>query len=1155
MPASPQPASPDSHPHVTPNSAYRSETSYRKFASFLNRELIVQGKQPAFIARFSLLDVLKHLNIEQATLKGSAVHQWEGKNAPADIDLQLSLAPTEAGDNMLQELLKFVHSRQTLKHRSDLPVQTRTWFRKASHDMGAAWSRMIVSVGYPRPGASTLDFNFTSSHRIAFDTINASRAIQFDWVARKAAHIDSWHPHIVQWIRQTNLLWFSPDIENGLGRLSYRLSKSSALRLLQPELVQHFCQQADAATLANVYLRVLRNEYPNSVLSASERAALWKPVVEQITEQAPESNPHLQADLLAWSKYGTIENLLQALACPNRQCGVMNALGKALQVSENFKSGINTLLLGHPEFKTHLSACVDKALGAQPVETNTLFALLDQWADIHDMPEHELLELFAPILKHLPGNSDTAASLRANHMLAWLDGDDLGAMKFWMDRIPKTKRSSPSEKALAPLLDSAVQVIRAHGPAGLAQVLPDFSEIRLQKPEWEVLCRALLACKFTAPVVHGNTPELLVGALMQLIARHALVLSTMLPNTRDRLESTSNALPMVGVHHDLMELARQFGEQKIPQILKSVVSGKAGEFKLHLPDMRVNVILSTGIVTFTVDQIKHLVTNRLYASLRPSAEHASVDEVTVLWEDGTLMTAQVTENNPTLKGQLSNLLMRQTPDGLTGLIHTGRALCASAWPGRNFDDHHLFAVGQFNAKQLWQSGDFLEALLTLRHGVICDNSLERTLKIQHEIVDSKPVRCSVQIEDQAGTPDMILHYDANPSTPVPDDFQNAWHCAPSTQRVETRQLQVTPSVGVTQVKTWMPWDAERQAFNGQVEVRGEGPAPFTWNGRIQADGKLLPQGSLTLASKTAAAIVFDADQESMNIPYSLLPIMADLLGERLNGTYPFQARVWSNPDQWPAEGFEGFISNHRVNHHWFSGYLTSTGQAIGILNSNEHMGLADYVSRCGGFQVKPAAGTGRTFPQEPATQARLAVPLAQNRVLIPHGMVRHQYIGKLDHEVHHTCDWIYFEGVGFPVEKMSQENLQVYEAPNQTQYWVGQGFTSKEKKAVHIDVVFNAGDGGFDYQFIRPVNYHTLKHCNEIYRDAQGMSAVWTIVDDRLMLGNVDFPCGLQYHGEIGSQNDFLCFEGRGKLSFKGIDLTAVFHAESASLGQIKGKN
>lgn len=1141
-------------------SSYRSETSYKKFSTFLNRELTIQGKQAHHRVQFSVLELLKNLNIQQAVLKGSAVHHWDQADPLADIDLQLPQPVGSDPDTLLNSLLGFIQSKNVSQPTAGRTLPAKTWFRKVCHDMDGHWTRSLISIGYPQAGTTTLDLNFTQQNRVAYDTLNASKAIQFNWIDRKAALIDSWHPHIVQWMRTSGLLWFNPDIQNGLGRLSYRLSKDPTLHLLQPGLAQHFCEQAEPDTLANVYLRVLRREYRNTLLSRQNQAALWRPVIDGVVEQQAD-NPQLLADLLAWSKYGSVNALLEALDCESRQDLLFDALAKALQVSNNFKTGIAAQLQGKPEFKVQLSAVIDKALGAELVPGQRLFQLLDQWPVIQELPEHELQLLLGPCLEHLANSGSEAIQTRARNVQGWIENKEIKSLRFWIDRIPHTRRSSPGEKATLPLCESAVQLIRSNGPAGLGEALPDLCTILLGGNEWLRLCEALFEHgkrnQIEASMPHPENPsESLVVELMNLVSRHAKVLVTMLPGATMTLDDDNESVLMSGLHGDLIEFASRVKAQRIPPLLKNALSTKGGELKLQLPQMVAHIGTGKDVITFSVERVKHLITAHMYASIRPNTEEPGVYDHSVIWEDGTFMTGNAPENHAMLKGQLSKLLPGPLPPGLQGLLNIGRGLCTSLWPSIQFNEHQVFAMGVFNSQGILKSKNLLGAMMALKNGLICDQEQGQSLKIQHEIVDGKPSRCVIHTEHLAESPDFTLHYTQATETTPANEFSNAWGCQPASEHsVEFDQLQITPSLGRSRVQTFLHWNPDKKAFEDWCEVKGTGPAPFEWNGRVQADGKLLPMGSLYLAGHATPAIVFDADHGSMNIPLSLLPIVADMLGRRLNGSYPFQPRVWTDKNSWPPAGFEGFVSHHKAGSHWFSGYITSTGQAMGILNSSERQDRFDYTSRCGAFQIQNAPHKYQGYQQEPSALSKVSVPLSGNRFLVPHGLIRQQRIGKSDHEVHHVSDWMFFDGAGLPMERAPQGIHQVYEAPGTAQYWVGRGFISAEGNPLMLDVVLNPGDGGPDYEFIRAANYHTLEKHNDIYRDAQGMSAIWTSKNNHLVFGSVQFPCGLGYQGELTIHNNFISFNGRGKLTFNGAELTGVFNASTGHVSQIKGRN
>ena len=202
------------------DSPYRTETSFKNFSTFLNRPLTVHSRNPNQYARFCLLDVLKHIDINKAILKGSTARHWKSDKPPADIDLQLSCTNSLDKKKLSQTLLGFLNSHSNRSIKDNHEIKEKVWFSRVRYQMQDAWVRLIVSVGYPQQDASTLDLNFTNYRGIAHDAIHASQAIQFDCAQRKAFSIGSWHPNLVDFLQKNQLLWFNPDIDEGLGRLA-----------------------------------------------------------------------------------------------------------------------------------------------------------------------------------------------------------------------------------------------------------------------------------------------------------------------------------------------------------------------------------------------------------------------------------------------------------------------------------------------------------------------------------------------------------------------------------------------------------------------------------------------------------------------------------------------------------------------------------------------------------------------------------------------------------------------------------------------------------------------------------------------------------------------------------------------------------------------
>lgn len=1128
------------------DSPYRTETSFKNFSTFLNRPLTVHSRNPNQYARFCLLDVLKHIDINKAILKGSTARHWKSDKPPADIDLQLSCTNSLDKKKLSQTLLGFLNSHSNRSIKDNHEIKEKVWFSRVRYQMQDAWVRLIVSVGYPQQDASTLDLNFTNYRGIAHDAIHASQAIQFDCAQRKAFSIGSWHPNLVDFLQKNQLLWFNPDIDEGLGRLSYRLSKSPNACLLQPELVSHFHTQATHEGICNIYMRVLTNEYPRSTLSPDERGQLWEPIISTAGKGEQE---HLTNDLLAWSKFTALEQLRAALDHPDTQSIVLEQLTNACQIGINFKTAVKDLLISQEEFTKPLKPLIDKALGASLVQGESLFNMLDHWDKIQDVPEHELQTVFGDYLKNLCQHENPILSNRANNMLGWLHGDDAANLKFWMERIPEQLHNAPPDKLMKPVMQGILHIIKTRGADGLKAAFPELGKLRISLANWHAITEALgdLPANKT-PATGCEQSDNLALELMHILARQSAAISTMEPNGLATRLASGKPIPSVEVfrqfHQDLMRYLTALDGRKTPPMLRNILTVKKDGFDIALPKKMLTVSRVQGSVTANIGKTKYWVTEYGRGTLTPQ-NRTSPNVFQMHWYDGTFFTGQSTNTaNLSFEGVFTQISKEPLPDGFTSVLNTGRSLCASKFPGLGFEQQTWTAKGLVSGKQLLKASGLVDALLAIKQGVIIDQSLNHELRIEHEINDNKPVSCMVTIVDNDRRTEMkMLYRQASDPGKLRAVLKNAWGVEPIMNKIESLEQIHCPPFGRIDFSTTLPWDEERQLLRGISEIKATGLIKFKWSGQIKS-GKLLSEGSLYHDKQKTPAIVFHNSKHTSEIPVALLTVMADLLGPRLNGSYTFTPEVWHDPNYWPIAGFEGFVHQHVYLNLFFSGYLTSTGRAIGVLSEKAEPGRDFYSAWAGSFYVRPRSLLDYTPVGIDKQDNPTCVPLSANEVLMPHGIVREYVLEKGSYKPYARVDRVSFCGEGLSFRQITQSPELTYDSPNATRYLVGLDYTL-DQKPKHLDIVFNPGDGGNDFVLIRPVDFHEQKNYQEIYRDSAGTSANWLVVNNEYRMVNIKFPSGMEYSGEIEKQGKFYRPVGSGKIVFDKLSFTADFEKNS----------
>ncbi|HEX4856822.1 MAG TPA: hypothetical protein VFV28_08405, partial [Limnobacter sp.] len=656
------------------HSPYRTEASFKQFSTFLNRKITLNSRSPNQFARFSPLDILKQLDVSQAYLKGSSVHHWKDDQPPSDIDFQICSDQPDKGPQVVEKLLDFLETTSGKGSIARPGFREKQWFNKVVHDQHGAWNRTLLSLGFPGPRASTVDLNITNRPHLSYDTIHASKAIFVDWANRKTAVVDCWHPALVQWMQQARLLWFNPDIDEGLGRLSYRLSKSPDMQLLQPEITEHFFRQASTVSTGKVFMRVLLGEYRNSSLLLEEQAGMWKAVLDIAASGSSRQHQGLLTDMLAWSRFNKVEQLQQALLQGNMRETVIQRLKQGAQVGADFKESLRHVLQADTCFKAHLEPLLGKALGARLMSPETLFNLLDQWEHLQGIPENEMQSVFMEYLRHWSGHGEPGLRQRCKNMLGWLEGDETSSLNFWMDRIPARSYGSPADRLSGPVVEAALQLIKSGGFDAFIQALPVIENLRLKEDQLYSIIDQLMEHTAPSPALEHQPNKSVSREFFELLTRH-------LPRlVRAEVPiAESNA-----VLKDCLSFSRRVHTEKAPALIRSLVSTKGNTTHIELED--VSLAISNMDESMRLEQAqRQLLLTPHCIKLGTQDKVGSPREVKINWHDGTVFTGMMqTDKSQTCTGKLEANQQAPVPEDLKGLIEVGRILGLSKWPELDF---------------------------------------------------------------------------------------------------------------------------------------------------------------------------------------------------------------------------------------------------------------------------------------------------------------------------------------------------------------------------------------------------------------------------------------------------------------------------------------
>ncbi|WP_370260771.1 hypothetical protein [Limnobacter sp.] len=1148
MPASSAISPPSGWSAETSEPAYRSETSYKTFADFLNRPVRVFSRHADKWAKVSIAQLLKDLKVTDAMLKGSAVWQWKSNQTPADIDLQIPLPGRTPSKELLAKLQAFLESKSNTSSSAARPGAATQWFSKTSWQKQGAWTRLMLSIGYPQQGASTIDLNICNSRQLSYDTIQSSQGIAFNTVDRKAVVIGRYHPLLVNWLKQHQFLWFNPSIENGLKRLSYRLSNNPSATLLQPKIAQQFGAEATAEVMNDIALRVLSNTYEGSQLSNDQKASLWQPVLAAAAH--PEHNT-LKSELLAWSQFATLEQLHEALQQPDMQALTLTKLTNACQIGLNCRAALKALLNTGSLFEKQLPPIVSAALGANLVEPAQFFKALQGWRGLHDIPDQELSQVFGEYLRQVANMGNEPYTTQAIHMLGWLAGDENHTLQFWLDRALSKRSIHGLEPRCPHVLAAMIRVLERSGPEGLTHAIERLEQFKFSKEDWVNIFSAVGDYPPTDDPMPGDSKQAVSIHFFKILEAHGLVLQSLLPGSAVSLGAEKDPMPTQRLHRDLLVLTTRLGEEGLPPLLRTVIQIRANRVEFKLPELQLKVEPGKSLITVDAGKHQHFITASAFGTLFPN-EPNSEARLDMLWMDGSLFCGHAkAQSNFQFTGTLVNMVAGNQSEGLSGLLDLGRTLCSSLLPGTRLEQNQWSLRGLFNGHELLKANGLDSAALAMKEGLLLDQSAIADLRIEHAIKNHQASECAVYIPDPRGRTCMRMQYQKASDADAPK-LKNIWGAVASKRGLHATGKLAVPPHGIVHLSNTLGWNSTEHRLEQDCELAVSGPVSFRWKGRVVA-GELKAFGHLQPNNPDEAEKQLTLVDENSTLPIELLVSMADLAGTRMHSNYAFRPHVWGKPMEWPTPGFEGFVHQVPCGQGSFNGYTTATGRVLGTLWQVAQSSEGLETAWTGSFRVvRPHSLMRPPVDFDGQYNAIWGVALDQSRMLTPHGFVRQHILGEQAQSKHHR-DWLFFAGQAIELSQLTKSRQEIYDNPSLPKYFVGMGYSTAGQPK-HLDLVINAGDGGHDFLLVRPKHFDRERGFQETYLDTEGLQAKWLVLHRQYQMGQVRFPCGLEYNGQVATEGRFIQPRGQGKLSWGGLAFSAQF-GPKGQLSHVKGLN
>jgi hypothetical protein len=564
--------------------------------------------------------------------------------------------------------------------------------------------------------------------------------------------------------------------------------------------------------------------------------------------------------------------------------------------------------------------------------------------------------------------------------------------------------------------------------------------------------------------------------------------------------------------------------------------------------LRLEIALTPPRVTLHSASTKQYITNALIGAcaLSPNSKE---EKLHLIWHDGCIFTGSIVAGSQgeQVHGKYISPPTIELPKKLKGLIDIPRTLCLTKFPSFCHAFHQITAQGLFNARDLVKSNDIEEALKTLKHGEIHDESSLDDTKLYHRIMNGQPVGCGAQIEidrgDNTDTTAYSINYPPKPTGPYAKAFKNSWNLPIPEVLVVEQDLSISTEAAKTNVFKFQ-WNSSTKSCDGPSELTGiRNNQFFTWKGEYK-NNQFCSKGSLFIGDNPISVFTMNNENDCPLHMQTLTMICGWFTGNLL-GHYPLKSEVWSKPNEWPPEQFEGFISEFQSGPHVFSGYKASNGHVFGLWTDQRILVQEDqkekyYTMYAGSFITE--TNTALIDVPLPTIGKRIlaGMPLGPNLILLPHGQVNKSFTNIENFDLLHSAGWLFFRGKGIPYTQIDQASSILFNAPNYNRHYYSQDYFEEPGKSKAIDMVFSAADGGPDFILVRPENFIEEPNHQSIYCDANGLTQKVLRMNNEVRMGDITFPSGIRYSGEIRERNHVLYPQGRFKLMFKDLKYQGV---------------
>lgn len=952
--------------------------------SVLDRPLNVYpssfARQPAFSV--TARELAKQLGLDHVWLKGSSLNELSPSSDLRDVDLQTQV--TNNNELLNKQGLEAKVSKALAQLAPHINLNSPQYRRLIqSRELANKGQPMqLITIGRAHPAGQTIDLVIGPNAEPAFDSIQASRAIlvKLDG-SDKAKFVEHWHPWCVRLCAEKDWLWMNPDINNLLLRTAKRVSDNPELKSVQPYLINEYLQTNDATEeLTQVLERYFQASFKGHGGAIARRSAIafdkvdfdaWARMLTTLQARLNQSDESKSTE--ADSNH-TIDAIYQ-LCCSSQSPCNLSSINKALEqkiallkqaqsnqgIDNKIHAKASACLLelfqkassmhnlrglvheaSHRLAASELSNSIHipQLIGLKALSVDEVSTSLLAYPMMGSCPKPELKTLLGDYAK---ANRDKPFQGLNGVVFNWLSEAPYSDIPFLIEAMAQRKIDTPSKRIqeqLTALLPAFI------APENDTAQKWSALESLLNKQLGPTLTNLLLAeLSAYSGAQSISSPQLgeATKFCIQLskLGRQVNQIHQAYLQNKSQLNNPQQAFlcSMISLYPRLNELASSIDDNRgnLPQSLSCISKKQGDKLKLWLNQIEFELskenppsIYITGGLNINVIPTA--------AMLEETTSNAQ-QEVNIAWHSGANFVGRREGNQ--LKGQLK--LPAWTLQKTHGLrLPSNLALLDQLSPNHASHSRQADVFGGFSIDPQSPVPAKEQQFLALMDNGFLKTAVGNT---QLTLFFKKGELVQTQYKMPHAAHDVTITEDVNKlqsNDPRPYSITLA----------KTKNGSSTTSITAKGALVHRKRHAQEQdlpLFEGRLSA-SDGVSEHAWFGHFNFDGVRTPGTFVSTEQATDGEYLLFPPNAT--IPYEALNSIGTTYAKMSEYGVQFSPEIWTE-NTWPAQGFEGFVTNAQLGNHEFSGYLNGEGRAIGKVRRLDPTSPTDYRAWVGNFATAP----------------------------------------------------------------------------------------------------------------------------------------------------------------------------------------------------------